>query len=372
MDQELREFLLGFLQERLPGAGAGTYLDTWLGVVGAVESLYGAEYARGWANGTARGREGSATYGRVKAPREPDGVIWSAAKKVGWVPDKRARAGAWERGVVRGVAAAAPGEPMEVDLPCAEPDGGGMSMGRLMGEPVWFGCVGKKLVYRRWRDRMCCWKQSLTPPAGDIRKVRLGGSHRDEYKNGRSQWVQVLRHGSYEEVSGVLGQIRDGVGGWESGGVAEGEYAPAMSLAGDDTWGFPLCVGMVDVDYKPGEDRDGTGRRMRNQLARLWRDAGYGLSRSQSGKSFHCWFRLDRRVGYRAVSCQAALGNGLGIEIYLAGAKRLIAARPGNMEGAGEWGVMPFGYINGLMVMAKAKELRWGDMLTLGDFRREE
>lgn len=369
MDSEMREFLLGWLQERMPGAGAGTYLDTWLGVVGAVEVIYGPEYARQWANGTARGREGKATYGRMRAPDAPDGVIWSAAKKLGWVPDRQAMARAWKGGGVPRVAAAV--EPMEVDLMCAEPDGCGMSMGVLMELPVWFGCEGKKLVYRKWEGRTCCWKQSLTMPAGDIRKVRMGGAHRDWYKDGSDRWVQILRHGSYREVSEVLGRIAGGRDGWE-GRAGVGGFAPAMSLAGDESWSFPAALGVVDVDYKPAEDGDGMGRRMRNQLARLWSGAGFGLFRSQSGKSFHCWFRLDRRVGFRAVSAQAGLGSGLGVEIYLAGAKRLIAARPGGGDVGGEWGVMPFGYINGLLVMAKAGGLRFGDLLSLGDFGREE
>ena len=129
---------------------------------------------------------------------------------------------------------------------------------------------------------------------------------------------------------------------------------------------MPLPLAVLDVDYAPGLDADGVGLRLRNQLGRFFLAQGYAVFRSGGGNGLHVLAGVERLDGYAAISGQGKIAPGLGIEIYLPGAKRLIAFA-GKSAGVGlpdgDVGVLPFGYIDGAIRKAKSRTLTARDLL---------
>ena len=77
-----------YIQQHLPGAGTQTYKTHFLQACSAAFAHWGLSKAQDWANNTARGTDAAdtITWGQIKVPNNPVGMMISIAKKLGYQP----------------------------------------------------------------------------------------------------------------------------------------------------------------------------------------------------------------------------------------------------------------------------------------------
>ena len=114
------------------------------------------------------------------------------------------------------------------------------------------------------------FRQSLA----NLELARYGG----EYVDSKDVRMTLLPHDSYDRVQGIIRRIEDRTGG---------RCVPAISLAASEAVRYPFPLAVVDCDYRPDDDEDGSGAAYRGGLYRRAVREGLPVYGSSGGNGFH-------------------------------------------------------------------------------------
>lgn len=167
------------------------------------------------------------------------------------------------------------------------------------------------------------FRQSL----GNLELARYGG----EYVDSKDVRMTLLPHDSYDRVQAIIKRIADTTGG---------RCVPAISLAASDTVRYPFPLAVVDCDYRPDDDQDGSGRRYRNSLYQRACRAGLPIYASSGGNGFHVlarahWgsnqgYKTDQngnKSAYRQDRWKPPGTHGVAVDVFLPGGRHSLTLR---------------------------------------------
>lgn len=166
----------------------------------------------------------------------------------------------------------------------------------------WIINDGKKPAAWMHKGRKVTMRASLAESDGGLQVARHGG----HLQNG----TMVLPWGSYHKLSAYIAE--NGMDG----------CVPALAMSGDEKTPWMLDIGVIDVDYKPDKDEDGSGKARRDQTRWSLLRIGAMVIPSQSGNGFHALLRMDPSQWVQKFSGKKI--NGLSFDIFPPGSRQSV------------------------------------------------
>ena len=167
------------------------------------------------------------------------------------------------------------------------------------------------------------FRQSLA----NLELARHGG----EYVDSKDVRMTLLPHDSYVKVQGIIRRIEDKTGA---------RCVPAISLAASEAVRYPFPLAVVDCDYRPADDQDGSGAAYRSGLYRRAVRCGLPVYGSSGGNGFHIlarahWgpnqgYKADKngnRTAYRQERWKPPGTQGIAVDVFLPGGRHSLTLR---------------------------------------------
>ena len=213
----------------------------------------------------------------------------------------------------------------EVKGSFAKPLPAGFNLADLFASRRWMAGDGKQGATFNLRGELVGFRHSKPAEKGGAALARFGGQTTETDKKGRDYEIRILAWGTRSQIERLIER---------EGSLTAKESRPCLLLTGDAKTPASEAIGAIDFDYKPDSDPDGVGRGWRDAAFKLLKAAGCPIWLSTSGNGFHALFglRSDELGGgfwQREPEPYPPDGafHGARIDLYAAGAKRLIAMR---------------------------------------------
>lgn len=171
---------------------------------------------------------------------------------------------------------------------------------------TWIAVADKRPLGFRHDGGWIQWQSTIPAAEGGLSVARYGGV---QVKPGGRRW-RVPEWTAGQEVIDRL----------SAAGIDGGR--PALAQTGSEEHPAPHSVGVIDVDYKPDGDPDGSGMAMRDEYVSRMRVVGMPVLESGGGNGFHGLFRSPRSgewVDQPYAYPRQSPVKGLRVEVFPAG-----------------------------------------------------